>query len=396
MNNWPTVKLGEVLTERREIPDSNDLDSGRVKIVEKISFGTGQIQLRSNGSTKTGMILVRPGDLLVSGINAAKGAIAIYDESASEPAAATIHYGAYIPKRENVDIHFLWWMLRSRFFQELLFEFVPGGIKTELKAKRLLPIPVPLPPLSEQRRIVIRIEELTTQIQEAHTIQQEEAILIKNAMESYIDAVMNRLPLRRQLKDVLSMNPRSGPSFVTNPDWNGTPVLMPSSVTGFGVDISKIERGIGNEKISPKDRLVAGDIIIARGNKRDQVGNAGVVPSEAEGWVCANLLMRMKLNENLVDSRFFIYWLRSSGMREYVYKHMTGTNPNIQKINQQTIFGFPFPDKISTTEQKSIVEKLDALQVEVDRLKRLHAETTAEMNKLQPAILDRAFKGELL
>jgi type I restriction enzyme S subunit len=107
MNNWPTVKLGEVLTERREIPDSNDLDSGRVKIVEKISFGTGQTQLRNNGSTKTGMILVRPGDLLVSGINAAKGAIAIYDESASEPAAATIHYGAYIPKRENVDIHFL-------------------------------------------------------------------------------------------------------------------------------------------------------------------------------------------------------------------------------------------------------------------------------------------------
>jgi type I restriction enzyme S subunit len=395
MNNWPKVRLGEILTERRETPDSNDLDSGRVKIVEKISFGTGQTQLRSNGSTKTGMILVHPGDLLVSGINATKGAIAIYDESASEPAAATIHYGAYIPNRENVDIHFLWWMLRSRFFQELLLEYVPGGIKTELKAKRLLPIPVPLPPLSEQRRIVMRIEELTAQIQEAHTIQQEEAILIKNAMESFIDDLMNRLPLRRQLKEVLSMNPRSGPSFVTNPDWNGTPVLMPSSVTGFGVDISKIERGIGNEKISPKDRLVAGDVIIARGNKRDQVGNAGIVPSEAEGWVCANLLMRMKLNESLVDSRFFIYWLRSPGMREYVYKHMTGTNPNIQKINQQTIFGFPFPEKILITEQKSIVEKLDALQAEVNKLKILQAETAAELDTLLPAILDRALKGEL-
>jgi len=72
---WPKVRLEEVLTERRETPDSNDLDSGRVKIVEKISFGTGQIQFRSNGSTKTGMILIRPGDLVVSGINAAKGAV---------------------------------------------------------------------------------------------------------------------------------------------------------------------------------------------------------------------------------------------------------------------------------------------------------------------------------
>lgn len=396
MNNWPTVKLGEVLTERREIPDSNDLDSGRVKIVEKISFGTGQIQLRSNGSTKTGMILVRPGDLLVSGINAAKGAIAIYEESASEPAAATIHYGAYIPKRESVDIRFLWWMLRSMFFQELLFEHVPGGIKTELKAKRLLPIPVPLPPLSEQRRIVIWIEELTAQIQEALTIQQQEAILINRAMETFIDDTMSRYPLRRQLKDLVSMNPRSGPSFVTSPEWDGMPVLMPSAVTGFGVDISKIERGIGNEKISPKDLLDTGDIIIARGNKRDQVGNAGIVPSEANGWVCANLLMRMKLKEALVDSKFFIYWLRSPSMRRFIYKHMTGTNPNIQKINQKTVLGFPFPDNISLTEQKSIVEKLDALQGEVDRLKRLQTETAAEMSRLQPAILDRAFKGELL
>src|SRR3990172_6924916 len=164
---WPKVRLEEVLTERRETPDSNDLDSGRVKIVEKISFGTGQIQLRSNGSTKTGMILVHPGDLLVSGINAAKGAIAIYDESATESAAATIHYGAYIPNRENVDVRFLWWMLRSRFFKELLSENVPGGIKMELKAKRLLPIPVPRPPLSEQRRIVMRMEELSVQLQEA-------------------------------------------------------------------------------------------------------------------------------------------------------------------------------------------------------------------------------------
>jgi hypothetical protein len=37
----------------------------------------------------------------------------------------------------------------------------------------------------------------------------------------------------------------------------------------------------------------------------------------------------------------------------------------------------------------------EALQAEVDALKRLHAETTAELDALIPAILGRAFKGEL-
>ncbi len=41
------------------------------------------------------------------------------------------------------------------------------------------------------------------------------------------------------------------------------------------------------------------------------------------------------------------------------------------------------------------MDELDALQAEVDGLKRLEAETAAELDALLPAILDKAFKGEL-
>jgi type I restriction enzyme S subunit len=37
----------------------------------------------------------------------------------------------------------------------------------------------------------------------------------------------------------------------------------------------------------------------------------------------------------------------------------------------------------------------DTLQGEVDALKRLQAETAAELDALVPSILDKAFKGEL-
>ena len=50
---------------------------------------------------------------------------------------------------------------------------------------------------------------------------------------------------------------------------------------------------------------------------------------------------------------------------------------------------------LSSSEQRRIVAELDALQAEVDVLKRLQAETAAELDALLPAILDRAFKGEL-
>ena len=46
-------------------------------------------------------------------------------------------------------------------------------------------------------------------------------------------------------------------------------------------------------------------------------------------------------------------------------------------------------------EQRRIVAELDALQAEVDALKRLQTETAVELDALLFAILDKALKGEL-
>jgi type I restriction enzyme S subunit len=49
----------------------------------------------------------------------------------------------------------------------------------------------------------------------------------------------------------------------------------------------------------------------------------------------------------------------------------------------------------SQVKQRRIVTELDVMLAELDALKRLQAETAAELDALLPAILDRAFKGEL-
>jgi type I restriction enzyme S subunit len=45
--------------------------------------------------------------------------------------------------------------------------------------------------------------------------------------------------------------------------------------------------------------------------------------------------------------------------------------------------------------QREIGAKLDVLQVKVDAMKALQGETAAERYAMPPAILDKAFKGEL-
>ena len=207
---WPMVALGEVLTERKEVPSSVDIESGNIRIVSKIGFNGGKIELRSGFETKTGMILIQPGDIVVSGINAAKGAIAIYGGENTEPIAATIHYGAYIPNKGRVDARFLWWLLRSRTFRDILTEYVPGGIKTELKAKRLLPIPVLLPPLSEQKRITARIEELSAKVEEARGLRRAAVKEAEVQVPSALSALLAEIVIGGRLEDVLLDRPRNG------------------------------------------------------------------------------------------------------------------------------------------------------------------------------------------
>ena len=55
----------------------------------------------------------------------------------------------------------------------------------------------------------------------------------------------------------------------------------------------------------------------------------------------------------------------------------------------------PLQANVELDDKGRIVAELDALQAEVDALKCLQAETTAELDALLPAILDRAFRGEL-
>lgn len=395
IKTWSSVPLAELLIERRETPSADDLLSGQVRIVEKISFNDGRIRFREGGETKTGMILVRPGDLVISGINAAKGAIAIYDESNVQPVAATIHYGAYTPNRSRVDINFLWWLLRSKYFRELLIKHVPGGIKTELKAKRLLPIPVPLPQLYEQRRISARIEEIAIALRKASRLHFQAMAEANALVTSRLNEIALATNVDGKIGNYLLSKPRNGWSARCDNAEDGIPVLSLSAVTGFNYRSSEFKR---TSLHAPKDGhfwLNHGDLLITRSNTPELVGHAAIYDGRPSPCIYPDLMMRLDLNLNAIDPRFLWYWLQSPIVRDYIARNAKGTSPTMKKISQGIVMSIPFPQSFGLAEQKRVIAELDLLQTEVDALKRLQAESAAELDALLPAVLDRAFKGEL-
>lgn len=192
MSEYKKVKIGDFLTEREGRYKPDDEKISNYKRLEKIDF-SGVIHI-SDKASKTDMIIVHPGDLVISGINVAKGAVAVYQ--GNEPVCATIHYSSYTFDDKQVDLEYFKYFVKSDAFISALQKQVKGGIKTEIKPKHLLPLEITIPDLETQKEIVKKvsinlknIETLTKEIesQKAYTKQLRQNIL-QDAIEGKLTA----------------------------------------------------------------------------------------------------------------------------------------------------------------------------------------------------------------
>jgi restriction endonuclease S subunit len=401
------VPLGEFLSVREEQPDATAVLEGTIPIVAKVRFADGAIELRHTNTTQTKLILVRPGDILISGINALKGAIALYPSNVSTDIAATIHYSAYSVNEDAVLPVFIHEYLRSSRFRMRAVAQLPSGIKTELKSKRLLQIRVPKPSKEEQEARIRDLFSKRRRIAELYARRRPEGAMIlgrrvtvaaeaRRAIASRLAEFERNILVEYKvgrLEDHLVSNLRHGISTPCSADADGPPVLMPSSTTGFVLDTSRVMFAVSNSDIRDDDYLEPGDIIFARGNKPDQVGNCGVYEGESGCTTFANLFMRLRIDQKQYLPWFAQYWLMTPCVREHVRKFTKGTGPSIQKINGQGVKAIPFPDAVPLDVQTSWIKHLTSFRRISSRVELLQVLQAKELEILAERVTDEAFSG---
>lgn len=139
-----------------------------------------------------------------------------------------------------------------------------------------------------------------------------------------------------------------------------------------------------NRREEPRE----GDIVLTR---EAPMGYACVIPSGVK--VClTQRLMLLRANLRTIDRSWLRHYLNSPLFHGQVEDRCRGlTTPHI-RVQDVPKFAFPLAP---LEEPRRIVGRLGELQGHLDGLKQLQTDTAAELSSLMPAILDRAFKGEL-
>lgn len=392
---WPEIRLGELLEERIETPEEAAVVSGDQPIIAKIRFSDGGIEFRANGESKTQLISIHPGDLVLSGINAMKGAIALYGDS-ERKAAATIHYSTYRINRDRVVDRFLWMYLRHEVFQEILTRHVPAGIKTELRAERFLSLPVPMPSVDEQQTIIDRVDEIAVRLAKASTLHVECREEAERLLARVIAERTSSLHVVGKLKDVLTCKPRNGWSARCDNDPSGTPILTLTAVRGFEYRPEAIKRTSLPTVDDAHYWLSKGDVLITRSNSIELVGHAAIYNGKPSPCIYPDLMMRLPIDRNKVLGEFLIFWLQSSVVRDYVRANAKGTSPSMKKINQGVVMNIPFPTGLAVTEQRRLIKEFQEYALRIRSLRLVHEQAAQNLNAMLPAVLGRAFRGELV
>ncbi|MEI6205176.1 MAG: restriction endonuclease subunit S [Desulfuromonadales bacterium] len=177
---------------------------------------------------------------------------------------------------ESVDQEFI--LAALRLFENDLVKKGSGSTFQAINRDDLLNLPIPLPPLPEQKRIAAILTEKMAAVEKARVAAEARLKAVKELPAAYLLEVFEsddaqKWP-RRTLDDVL-IRIEAGKSFQTterlaSPDEAG--VLKVSAVTWADFRPQEAKATEGSYEPSPHHRVRKGDILITRANTKELVG----------------------------------------------------------------------------------------------------------------------------
>lgn len=305
---------------------------------------------------------------------------------------------AAIRPNPGLEQHYLYALLKPLVLS--LRHGATGSAQGVISKDRLAEIDVPLPPLAEQRRIVAKLDALTARTARARAdldripalaARYKQAVLAK-AFSGELTAEYDPAEFSlATLSDVLQST-FYGPRFNKEAYCDaGVPTLRTTDFDDFGRVVPKCPPQV---RVSAKDfekwGLQDGDLLVTR---TGSIGKCAVYETAMGPALPSAYLIRTRLDLSRIVPRFALLFLLSPSGQEQLGLGVTAvTQPN---INAGVIERLRLPVP-SLEAQTKVVARVDAMFTEIDRL--VMDSTTARrlLDRLDQAILAKAFRGELV
>lgn len=398
MQSWNVTTLGEIA----------EVQSGGTPLRSHGEYWAGDIPWYSSGELNE-IFTKAPKDFItLKGIEESNAKlfpkdsllIGMYDTAALKMSildrdAAFNQAIAGVKPNENIDLKFILYSVNSRRFE--ILNQRRGVRQKNLSLAKIKNIALPIPALSEQKRIVSIVDQAFEGIDRAIANTQKNLTNARELFESYLNAIFTQKgdgwaekPIH-EISDIVS-----GYSFKSS-DFSTSNTLKSIKITNVGVrefirESSSYLPAIFATTYS-KFAIPENSLVIALTRSIISTGlKVAMVPSD---YHCALLNQRvaaLKVDSSLMSRQFLFSYLCTTKVVDYVQSQVnTLMQPNLS-INDLRNMLVPVP---LLEEQNQIVLGIEALSTETQRLEAIYRQKLAALTELKQSILQKAFTGEL-
>lgn len=381
---WPRVKLKEVLNPVNRGEPVDPLHKYRLLGVRLDGHGPFLRETVLGTQTAANRLYrVSSGDFIYSRLFACRGAFGVIGADLNG-CYVSGEFPTFLPVKAKIDIDFLRYWFRLADILDRVNEDCTGSTpltRNRFNERFFLALEIPLPPLAEQRRIVAQIESFAAKIAEARSVRESAESDLRGMLGSAFQEIIEQAP-QRPFGEVAPLIRRAEsvaiegryPELGIRSFGHGT--FHKPALTGFE---------LGNKRVF---RIEAGDLIFT--NVFAWEGAIAVAEPGDAGRFGSHRYITCVPKEGVATSRFLcFYFLTPNGLAKIGEASPGGAGRN-------RTLGLDALAKIEVPVPRIELQHwFDELQGKVSALRRLQAETAAELDALLPSILDRAFKGEL-
>ena len=353
-DGWHATRFDEIL-ERvdRKITIDDGTEYSRVGVRW---YGNGAFirdRLLGDDIARKQQWIIRAADVVYNKLFAWKGAFAVADE-AVDGHLVSDKFPTYALNTAKVDARYLGHYFRTHqlaFQAERLSKGAAAISKLTLNPPQLWDLVIPLPSLAEQEQLVETLDGAEAKLIEAERLRTEAQAEVA--------------------------------------------ALVTAAVTGWRYRPTEYKRT--SEITHPDGRywLQPGDLLMTRSNTELLLGHAAIYSGEPSPCIYPDLMMRLKVDPKRAATRFVYYWLMTPDVRARIQKAGSGTSSTMKKITQKDVMGLPFPVATTIAEQRAAVVELDEVVSRIDDARSAQQCVEQNLAALMPALLDRAFQGEL-
>ena len=308
-----------------------------------------------------------------------------------------------VPKNKKyLDVRFLF-----RWFQSISKVIESEGTGLTVKGVKLpfvKSLKVPVPPLSEQKRIVAILDEAFEGIVTATANAEKNLANARELFESYLNAVFSNkgeewvdTTVGQLVDDQILEKPLDGNHGDTHPKkadfvQSGVPFIMASDLVAGEVDQMHCNFLTRSQADSlRKGFAVAGDVLLSH---KGTIGRVAVLQTSHDYVMLTPQVTYYRIKDGRVLHNRYLYYFFQSPKFQVEICHIAGAGSTRAYIGitKQLELKVSYPD---FDVQRQIARRFDALIAETRRLETIYRKKLAELTELKQSLLQKAFDGKL-